>query len=535
MQPDRAEFLIPARRLIRMCRRNMRRRKLADSTGAELNGAGLLTKALVLRRLLRREVLEDDEQVVGVLIPPTVAAAVVNATLALDGRTTSNLNYSIQSSEVFNATVHQAGIKRILTSRRVMSRLNLEIDAEIVFLEDVAKKISLADKLAGVAQAWLWPVSMLEKHLGLTEIDPDDILTLIFTSGSTGIPKGAMLTHRNIDTNVKSFEEMISFRDEDVMVGILPFFHSFGYTTTMWSAFYLNCQGIYHTSPLEPRPIGTICRKYGGTILVGTPTFFRTYVKKVPAEDFASLNLAVAGAEKLSPGLADAFEEKFGLRPVEGYGTTELSPVVSVNVPADRNGFANEENLMREGSIGKTLPRVYAKVVDLETEEDLGPNETGMLWVRGDAVMKGYYNQSELTADVMRGDWYVTGDVARIDEDGFIFITGRISRFSKIGGEMVPHIRIEETINEIEDVPEDELRLTVTAVPDAKKGERIVVLYTELTKQPQDICREMRERGFSSLWIPSPDSFRQIDEIPVLGSGKVALKDAQEIAKKLFV
>lgn len=534
MQSASAELMIPARRLIRMCRQNQRRQKLADSTGAKLTGAGLLTKALVLRRLLRREVLTDDEKVVGVLIPPTVAAAVVNATLALDGRVTSNLNYSVQSSEVLNQTIRQAGIRHVLTSRRVMSRLNLQIEAEVVYLEDFAKKVRLGDKLAGVAQAWLMPVAMLERQLGLTEIDPDEPLTLIFTSGSTGIPKGAMLTHRNIDTNVESFREMISFRDEDVLVGILPFFHSFGYTTTMWSAFYLNCQGIYHTSPLEPRPIGELCRKYGGTILIGTPTFLRTYVKKVPAEDFASLNLAVAGAEKLSSGLADAFEAKFGFRPVEGYGTTELSPVVSTNVPPERNSREDRENLLREGSIGKPLPRVYVKVVDLETEEDLGPNQTGMLWVRGDAVMKGYYGQPELTAEVMRGEWYVTGDVARIDEDGFIFITGRISRFSKIGGEMVPHIRIEEIINQIEGVPEDELRLTVTAVPDAKKGERIVVLYTELHKTPQEICREMREQGFSTLWIPSLDSFRQIDEIPVLGSGKVALKDAQEMAKRFF-
>lgn len=534
MQSDCSEFLIPARRLIRMCRRNMRRQKLADSTGAELNGAGLLTRALVLRRLLRREVLADDEKVVGVLIPPTVAGAVVNASLALDGRTTCNLNYSAQSSEVFNQTIRQAGIRHVLTSRQVMSRLNLEIDAELVYLDDCAKKIRLSDKLISAAEAWLMPISTLERRLGLTQIDPEEILTLIFTSGSTGVPKGAMLTHRNIDVNVESFMEMISFRDDDVVVGILPFFHSFGYTTTMWSMFYLNCQGIYHTSPLEPRPIGKLCRKYGGTILIATPTFLRTYLKKVPAEDFATLNLAVAGAEKLPVSLVDAFEAKFGFRPVEGYGATELSPVVSTNVPLERNSREDQANMFREGSIGKTLPRVYAKVVDLETEEDLGPNEIGMLWIRGEAVMKGYFGQPELTAEVMRGEWYVTGDVARIDEDGFIFITGRISRFSKIGGEMVPHIRIEELVNEIEDVPEDELRLTVTAVPDEKKGERIVVLYTELTKQPQEICREMRDQNVSSLWIPSPDSFRQIDEIPVLGTGKVALKDAQELAQQFF-
>ena len=534
MSSDRAPFLIPARHLLRMCRRNMRRQKLADSTGAELTGASLLTRALVLRRLLRREVLADDEKTVGVLIPPTVASAVVNATLALDGRTTSNLNYSIKSSEVLNATIRKAGIRHVLTSRRVMSCLNLEIDAEVVYLDDFAKKVRLSDKLIGAFQALFCPVGRLERHLGLTQIDPDDVLTLIFTSGSTGVPKGAMLTHRNINANVESFTERVAFSDEDVVVGILPFFHSFGYTTTMWSAFYLNCKAVYHTSPLEPQPIGKLCRKYGGTILITTPTFLRTYLKKIPAEDFESLNLAVAGAEKLPGSLADAFEAKFGFRPVEGYGATELSPVVSTNVPPERNHRPDQENLLREGSIGKPLPRVYAKVVDLETEEDLGPNEIGMLWIRGEAVMKGYYGQPELTAEVMRGEWYVTGDVARIDEDGFIFITGRINRFSKIGGEMVPHIRIEEIINQIEEVPEDELRLTVTAVPDEKKGERIVVLYTQLTKTPQEICREMREQGVSTLWIPSPDSYRQIDEIPVLGSGKVALKDAQEIAKQLF-
>jgi len=314
-------------------------------------------------------------------------------------------------------------------------------------------------------------------------------------------------------------------------VGILPFFHSFGYTVTIWTILMLDAKGVYHYSPLEPRPIGKLCKKHRATLLLATPTFLRSYIRRCEPEEFASLEVVVTGAEKLPSELADAFEKKFNLRPLEGYGTTELSPVVSANIPTSR--LASSFQLgAKEGTVGRPLPGISAKVADLNTGEDLGIDKPGMLLIRGPNVMKGYLHQPELTAEVIRDGWYTTGDVAVIDADGFIRITGRESRFSKIGGEMVPHIGIEDVLEKVLALGEDDLKVAVTAVPHPKKGERLIVLHTGLDAPPEEICRRLADAGLPPLWIPSPDSFLQVDQIPVLGTGKLDLKRTRELAQE---
>ena len=534
-----SEEMVLPRKFLRTCRANMRRMKIADTGGAELTGAALLMRTLILRRLLRREVLTKDEKHVGLLLPPSVGAVVSNAALSIDRRTAVNLNYTV-SSDVMNACIERCGIRHVLTSRKVIEKLDVEIDAELVFLDDFKDKVTTADKAVAAAQAWLMPVSMLERKLGLLQIDPEDVLTVIFTSGSTGLPKGVMLSHRNVGSNVVAFSAAVDIRREDVLAGILPLFHSFGYTVTMWSALTLDPQVVYHFTPLDARQVGKLCGRYGVTLLIATPTFLRSYTRRCRAEDFVALNAVITGAEKLPRDVADAFEKKFGVRPLEGYGTTELSPAVSVNIPADRAAPSNKIP-SREGTIGRPLPGISAKVVDLDTDEDLGTGRSGMLLVSGPNVMKGYLGQPDKTAEVVRDGWYVTGDVAQIDEDGFIRITGRLSRFSKIGGEMVPHIRVEEEIiralglNENADVDEDRgVAVIVTGVPDAKKGERLVVLHTGIDVEPRDICARLRDAGLPPIWIPAPDGFRQIEEIPVLGTGKADLRRVKELALEEF-
>ncbi len=236
-----------------MCRRNLRRPKVADSTGADLTGGALLMRSLILRRLLLREVLAADEKYVGVLIPPSAGGVVVNAVLPLCRRIPVNLNYTV-SSEVMNSCIQQCGIRHVLTSRRVMEKFNFELDAEFVYLEDFRDKVTLLDKIAAAVQTYALPASLLERLLGLHGIEDDDLLTVIFTSGSTGEPKGVMLSHRNVASNVECVDYLLQLRPDDVVIGILPFFHSIGYTCILWTVLTLDPKGVYHTSPWKPGP-----------------------------------------------------------------------------------------------------------------------------------------------------------------------------------------------------------------------------------------------------------------------------------------
>lgn len=518
--------------MLRQLTRSRHRRKAIDSTGDSLNGAQLLTKALVLRRLLEREVLAEGEQRVGVLLPPANGSVVVNAALALSGKVAVNLNYS-GSADVINACVKAAGLKHVLTTEKVLDKLGITLDCEAVKLDGLKDHVTLFDKLAGAFGGYVMPAGMLESRLGLNRVSMDDMVTIIFTSGSTGVPKGVVLSHRNLVANIRAFAQAVHLDSDDVIIGILPFFHAFGYTVTLWAPLILDLSGAYHFNPLDAKQVGKLCKKSGGTLLLSTPTFLRSYIKRVPVEDFATLEVAVVGAEKMPVPLADAFEKKFGIRPVEGYGATELAPVAAVNIPPNRSRTTATD--WREGSIGLPLPGVKARIVDPESRADLPAGTDGMLEVRGPNLMCGYLDDDAKTAEVVKDGWYVTGDIAHIDTEGFIHITGRQSRFSKIGGEMVPHLRVEEEIQAfLADEDEEELLAVVTAVPDEKKGEKLIVVHLPIDKTPDEVIEALRGRGLPNLWIPSADSFMEVPELPLLGSGKLDLKGLAEVARERY-
>ncbi|MFM8261533.1 MAG: AMP-binding protein [Pirellula sp.] len=526
------------RLFIRRCREKGAQIKVADSSGVKLSGNDLLLRTLALKRIIDREVLQarfkpiEDEKHVGVLLPPTVPAVVVNMALTLSRRVAVNLNYTVSES-IINRCIEQAQIKHVLTSRKVMEKLGMNLNAEVVYLEDLKDKATLGDKIVAFTQSKFMPEGMLASQLELHKNKPDDRLTIIFTSGSTGIPKGVPLTFNNIASNVQGFDATIHVKENDCFLGILPFFHSFGYTGTLWAVGCLPCSGAFHYNPLEPKQIAKLIENYKCTIVLGTPTFLRGFLKRIEPEQFKTVDVVVVGAEKMPIPLAQAFEERFGVRPIEGYGTTELSPVVAVNVPPSRARTQEGKNSLREGSVGRPIPAVQARAVSLDDHSKvMGPGETGMIEISGPNVMPGYLNQPELTAKVMNNGWYITGDVGFVDADGFIHITGRESRFSKIGGEMVPHIQIEEELNKIVGGDEDILKLAVCGVPDEKKGEKIVVLYTELPEAPDVIVKKLIAAGLPSIYIPGADGFIKVDTIPILGTGKLDLRGLQTLARE---
>ncbi len=520
-------------RLLRQLKSGKQRMKVADSTGVKLNNEELLIRTLALRRCLLREVLGADEKHVGVFLPPSVPAVVTNFALGLADRVTVNLNYTV-SSTVLKQCCEVAELKHVITSRRFMEKVGIELSTPAVYLEDLKDKVSLMDKLLAAANAKLRSADGLHRSLGLGNKKESDPLTIIFTSGSTGVPKGVVLTCGNIDSNVQGIDEAIRLHEQDVILGILPFFHSFGFTVTLWSALCLPCAAVYHYSPLEARPIGKLAEQYKATVLLATPTFLRSYLRRIEPDQFKTLEVVVVGAEKMPIALAEEFEKRFGVRPVEGYGTTELSPLVSVNIPPTRVGDRKNSGL-KEGTVGQTVTNVHARVVGFDSDEPMPVGEPGLLEISGRNVMQGYLKRPDLTADVMHGQWYRTGDVATIDDEGFITITGRMSRFSKIGGEMVPHIQIEETMTEIVGANEDgTMRVAVTAIPDEKRGERLVVLYTNLPISKSELLQKMQLAGLPNLFLPSEDSFLEVGAVPVLGSGKLDLKAMRQVALDHF-
>ena len=392
----RARTMNLLRRSLRILKRRTFASKMADSLGTDLSGREALTRALVLRRLLRRLALDDDEKRVGILLPPSCAGMLANLAVSLDRRTVVNLNFTL-STEALVHCVRTAGLRRVLTSRKVQEKMKLDLDVEWVYLDELRDQVRLSDKIVAAFAGYVLPAAILERVLGLHHVSPDDEMTLMFTSGSTGMPKGVVLSHENIRSNVQAMQDVVHLRATDVIIGILPFFHAFGYTVTIWSVFGLDIKGIYHFSPLEAKQIGKLSRRHRATILISTPTFLRSLIQRCEPEDFACVDVAVAGAEKLPASLVDAFEEKFGARPVEGYGATELAPLVSVNIPESR-AHSEFQVMQREGSVGRPVPGVSARTTHPETGEALGADEVGMLWIAGPNVMNGYLNQPEATA-----------------------------------------------------------------------------------------------------------------------------------------
>jgi acyl-[acyl-carrier-protein]-phospholipid O-acyltransferase / long-chain-fatty-acid--[acyl-carrier-protein] ligase len=518
-----------ARAFVHTARRYSKKVAMADSAKASLTYGDLFLRSVALGRALSRIVGPDRH--VGVFQPPVAPTAVVNVALSLFGKIPVNLNYTA-SKELVDSSIDQCGVKHVVSSKRILDKFKFAPKGKLVLLEDVAKSITTADKIWAAAVANLVPISLLGAFLpGLKGDNLDATATIIFTSGSTGDPKGVVLSNRNVLSNVHQIQNQINLLEDEVVLGVLPFFHSFGFTVTIWTVLCLGKKAVYHFNPLDAKIVGELCRDHKCTLLICTPTFMRGYLNRAEPGAFGSVVHLVLGAEKLRPELAKEIRAKLGIEPLEGYGCTELSPVVSVNVPHDRptrDGRTISGN--RPGSVGTPLPGTAIKSVDPDTSEPLPRGREGMLLVKGPQVMVGYLNKPDATAAVVKDGWYTTGDLGYQDHDGFIWITDRLSRFSKIAGEMVSHLKIENAI--MEATGKGEESAAVTSVADAKRGERLVVVYTELGLSPQEVCKKLLETGLPKLWTPSAEDFIQVEAVPTLGTGKIDLRRLKETARE---
>ena len=530
-------------RFLRTARRRWFSFAMADSSGRELTYGKALAGSLALARRIRRRCRDErdpergsqrgpqrgsragvPERMVGILLPASVGGVLANIATLLAGMVPVNLNFTA-GSEATRSAIEQCGIRTVLTSRIFLAKAKLEQPEGAWFLEDVMKEITLIERL-GMLAAGLLPARVIERLFGSGDRNPDSLATVIFSSGSTGTPKGVMLSHRNVLANVEGIARVYRVTDDDRLMGVLPLFHSFGFTGTIWLPLVTGFSVVYHPNPLDASTIGDMIQKYRATMIISTPSFCLGYTRKCRAEQLATLRYAVVGAEKLREPIARAFKEKYGLDLMEGYGCTEMAPVVSVNAPDDPAAGLKG---WKPGTVGRPLPGVAAKVVDRETGQLVQPGAEGLLLVKGPNLMLGYLNAPETTREVLRGGWYVTGDIATMDEDGFIRLTDRLSRFSKIAGEMVPHVKIEETLAQIL----GDSACVVTAIPDESKGERLVAFYTSKDVPPETLCSRLCESNLPKLWIPKRENLYFIESIPLLGTGKVDLKRVRALALEM--
>jgi acyl-[acyl-carrier-protein]-phospholipid O-acyltransferase/long-chain-fatty-acid--[acyl-carrier-protein] ligase len=541
---------------------------MADAQNAKVSFGSALVRTVFLARRLKQ--VWAGQKMVGLLLPPSVPGALVNFAAMLAGKVPVNLNYTV-SEETLASCIRQCEIKTVITSKLFLDRLKLKVPCETVMLEEMVgmaaqpklgrrdARPAFGEKLAAFLMACFLPTGLLERLLGREKkIALDDLATIIFSSGSTGDPKGVMLSHYNIGSNIEQLEQVLGLNHRDCVLGVLPFFHSFGFTGALCLPAALGVRVVYYPNPLDAKTIGLLVREYKATFLLATPTFLQLYLRGCAAEDFGSLRVVMTGAEKLPDRLAAAFDDQFGIRPLEGYGCTECAPAVAVNTHDFRSAGFRQVGAKR-GKIGHPLPGVSVRIVDPETRAPLPAGQPGLLLVHGPNVMLGYLGKPEKTDEVLvaaslgpgeviaapasqeaprdvpsrphKADvWYVTGDVAAIDEDGFLQITDRLSRFSKIGGEMVPHIKVEEKLHELAGATEQ--TFVVVGVPDEKKGERLVVLHT-LADGPLAACLEKMSRcDLPNLWKPRAGQFVRVEAFPHLGTGKLDLRKVREIAMK---
>ena len=504
---------------------------VADIEGVEISHKKFLTGVLLFSRKIE---LYSPEQNVGLLLPSSGGGAIASMAILSLGKTIVNLNFTA-GKKALQSAAQQAEVKHIYTSRKFIDKMqergiDLESffpDSKLLMLEDIKEEISTLSRIGTLLKAIFLPASMLQKSY-FKNVSMNDTAAILFSSGSEGSPKGVELSHSNIAANAKQAAIELGAVESDVIMSTLPTFHAFGFAITTLMPLSEGIPIVCHADPKDVTTIASGIQKYSGTILVGTPTFLRMYTinKKVKSESMQSLRLVVAGAEKLRSEVKDGFESKFNLPVYEGYGTTETSPGASVNLPNINVPYKLRN---RPGTVGKAFSGTEFRIVDPDSLEPIPTGEDGLILIGGPQIMKGYLKMPEKTAEVIElidgFRWYRTGDKGHLDEDGFLTIVDRYSRFAKIGGEMISLTTVEEEI--LDALNTKDLEIAATCLPDQRKGEKIVLLATN----------NLDESHFKKLLLDAkvnplfhPAQVILVDEIPKLGSGKTDFGETKKIA-----
>ncbi len=504
---------------------------VADIEGVEISHKKFLTGVLLFSRKIEAY---SPEQNVGLLLPSSGGGAIASMAILSLGKTIVNLNFTA-GKKALQSAAQLAEVKHIYTSRKFIDKMqergiDLESffpDSKLLMLEDIKEEISTLSRIGTLLKAIFLPASMLQKSY-FKNVSMNETAAILFSSGSEGSPKGVELSHRNIAANAKQAAIELGAVESDVIMSTLPTFHAFGFAITTLMPLSEGIPIVCHADPKDVTTIASGIQKYSGTILVGTPTFLRMYTinKKVKSESMQSLRLVVAGAEKLRAEVKDGFESKFNLPVYEGYGTTETSPGASVNLP-DINVPYKLRN--RPGTVGKAFSGTEFRIVDPDSLEPIQTGKDGLILIGGPQIMKGYLKMPEKTAEVIElidgFRWYRTGDKGHLDEDGFLTIVDRYSRFAKIGGEMISLTTVEEEI--LDALNTKDLEIAATCLPDQRKGEKIVLLATNNLDESH-FKKLLTDAKVNPLYHPAQVIL--VDEIPKLGSGKTDFGETKKIA-----
>jgi acyl-[acyl-carrier-protein]-phospholipid O-acyltransferase/long-chain-fatty-acid--[acyl-carrier-protein] ligase len=496
--------------------------------GRRLKRGDLLAASIALSRWIK---VHCPDSRVAVVLPPGVGAVIANLAVALANKVPVNLNFT-SGRAALESAIARGQISHAISAKPVMKRLaDFPWPRDVFRLEEIVPELKpriIAWRLAVLAL----PSPILSSLLGLPAVGDDREAVLLFTSGSSGDPKGVALTHRSIIGNIAQFSSTLNLGREDSIMASLPFFHSFGCTVTLWYPLIGGFRMVTYPTPVDVVKNAELLQQHSVTLLVTTPSFLRGYLKRAQPEQFRTIKLLITGAEKLSQDLQLAFEEKFQMPVLQGYGLTETAPVVSTNLPDPQPSHPEDtiQPSSRSGSVGKLMPGQAAQIRHPETDELLPSTELGMLWLKGVNIFNGYLGDPAKTAEVLKDGWFKTGDLARFDEDGFLYIEGRLSRFSKIAGEMVPHETVESAIlREFGWQGEDDRVVALVGVSDESKGEALVLL-TSRDITINQVREKLLAAGLPSLWIPK--IVRQVEKIPILGSGKLDVGACQELARR---